>query len=254
VATDGPAKSAHDAAPVGSGSSLGATRIVKTGNLTIRVGKDRVGPVTQLLSTVATSHGGYVAQSNTALDARSPYGEVVLRIPVGRFDAAVAAARKLGDKVVSLTTSADDVTGRYVDLNARKHALERTRQTYLAILARAKTIGETLSVQQRIDDVQQQLDQLHGQLKLLNNQASYSTLTVDVVASGSDIFAATHERQGIDKAWHDSWSRFGRGVNAIVGAIGPIVFAILLIAVVGLIGFGGYRGVRRVVARDQAAS
>lgn len=256
TSSGGGSSAAGDTAKVAnSGDSLDATRIVKTGNLTIRVPKTGVQSATQALTALATAQGGYVSQSNTSLDTSSPYSEVVLRVPVAHFQDAIAAAEKLGQKVVALTTSADDITGKYVDLAAKRHALERTRETYLTILSRARTIGETLAVQQRIDDVQQQIDQLHGQLKLLANQSSYSTLTVDVVPAGAKPFAATHhQRSGISKAWHDSWSRFGRGVNAIVGAIGPIVFAILFLALLGLIGYGGYRGFRRATRPTQAAS
>jgi hypothetical protein len=235
-------------------SSVDATRIVKTGNLTIRVAKKDVQAVTQSLTELAATQGGYVAQSNTNFDSATPSGQVVLRIPVAHFEDAIKAAEHLGMHVVSLNTSSDDVTGKYVDLNAREHALEHTRSTYLAILSRARTIGATLSVQQRIDDIQQQIDQLHGQIKLLGNQASYSTLTVDVVPVGAKTLATVHhDRHGIGKAWHDSWSRFSRGVDALVGAIGPIVFAVLLIALLAGIGTLGYRGVRKVTGSHGAA-
>jgi hypothetical protein len=252
-ASGGGSAAADDSLEISSGSSLGATRIVKTGDLTIRVPKRTdVQPQTDKLVAIAAAEGGYVASSTTNLGAGAPYGEVVLRIPVARFEDAVTKAQELG-KTVTLTRSADDVTGKYVDLSARMHALEHTRATYLAIESRARTIGATLAVQQRIDDVQQQIDRLHGQLKLLGNQSSYSTLTVDVVPPGLATHTLVHHnRHGIGKAWHDSWSRFNRGVNAIVGAIGPIVFALLLLGVVALLGLLGHRAARRVLGTAAA--
>jgi hypothetical protein len=246
---------AHSAKLTRTGSSLESSKIVKTGNLTIRVPKLAVKDATQKLTALATAQGGYVSASSASLDGSNPYGEVVLRVPVAHFQDTIDAASRLGQKVVTLTTSAHDVTGKYVDLSAKKHALERTRSTYLTILSRARTIGSTLAVQQRIDDVQQQIDQLHGQLKLLGSQTSYSTLTVDVVPAGVQTLAAKHHQSdGIGKAWHDSWSRFDRGVNAIVGAIGPIVFALLLLGLLGLIGLLGYRGLRRISDRTHASA
>ncbi|HEX3706379.1 MAG TPA: DUF4349 domain-containing protein [Mycobacteriales bacterium] len=243
---------APSAATVSDASSVDATRIVKTGELTVRVQKNKVQTATQSLTTLAASQGGYVSSSSSDLGAGEPSSEVVLRIPVAHFDDAVTKAEALGH-VVSITTSADDVTGKYVDLNAKEHALERSRSTYLSILSRASTIGATLSVQQRIDDIQQQIDSLHGQIKLLGNQSSYSTLTVDVVPVGVNVFVTPHHsRHGIGKAWHDSWSRFSRGIDALVGAIGPIVFALLLLALIGAVGLVGYRGVRRVTGPPQA--
>lgn len=254
-ASAGGAIKAADAS-VASGASLDATRIVKTGDLVIKVdkGSANVQKATQELAALATAEGGYVASSNTSLDSSSPYGEVVLRIPVARFGDAITKSEAFGKHTVSLTTSAEDVTGKYVDLNAKLHALQQTRSTYLSILSKANTIGATLAVQERIDEVQQQIDQLEGQIKLLGNQSSYSTLTVDVETAGVTPLAKTHHhRHGIGKAWHDSWARFGRGVDAIVGAIGPIVFALLLIAALGLIGLLGYRGVRRATGGTSAA-
>jgi hypothetical protein len=237
-----------------SGSSVEATRIVKTGNLELRVPKKDVPAQTDKLVVLAASEGGYVASSSTNLGSGAPYGEVVLRIPVARFEDAIKKAQALGH-TVTLTTSADDVTGKYVDLAAKRHALEQTRSTYLSILSRARTIGATLAVQQRIDDVQQQIDQLSGQIKLLGSQSSYSTLTVDVVPSG--LVVPLHHaarRHGIGKAWHDSWRRFSRGVDAMVGAIGPIVFALLLFGLIGLIGWLGNRSARRLINDRRSAA
>lgn len=230
-----------------SDAGLAATKIVKTGQLTVQVDKAKVPSVVGELSTLATTEGGYVASSNTNTGVGEPSGEVVLRIPVNHFSDAITKASSFGH-VLSLTTSADDVTGHYVDLTARLHALQQTRSTYLTILGRATTIGATLAVQERIQSVQEEIDQITGQLKVLSNQTSYSTLTVDVTPN-ADVYAALPaERHGLSKAWHTSWSRFGRGIDSMVGAIGPIVLALLIMAVAAGVLFVGYRGVRRVTS------
>lgn len=227
-------------------SSIDATKIVRTGELDLRVDKGDVQPVMTKLSTLASDEGGYVAQSTTDLGGGQPSGEVTIRIPVAHFDDAIAQARKLGTTTM-LTTSADDVTGQYVDLSAKLNALDRTRSTYLTILSKATTIGATLAVQERIDSVQQQIDELTGQIKLLGNQASYSTLDISVSPSGAAALTH-HSRHGLGKAWHTSWSRFARGVDAIVGAIGPLALALLIVAFITVGSYFGYRGARRLVA------
>jgi len=228
-----------------SGSSVDATRIVKTGDLQLRVSKGAVQSTMGQLSGLAAHHGGYVAQSNTDTNPTNPNGDITLRVPVAQFAATVTDAEKLGH-VESLSTEAKDVTGKYVDLNARMHALQSTRSTYLSILSRATTIGETLSVQQRIDDVQQQIDQLHGQIKLLASQSAFSTLEVRV--DQPTIIAVTkvhHKRHGLAQAWHKSIHRFTRGIDAIVAAVGPLLLALLLIALAYVVIRLGARGVRR---------
>jgi len=226
---------------VGNGAT--ATRVVKTGDMSITVPKGQVQTTITTLVNQASHLGGYVSQSRTDTVAGSPEGEVTLRIPVNSFEDAVAGAGKLGHQT-SLSTNAHDVTGKFVDISARLSALKRTRSTYLTILGRATTIGQTLSVQQRVDDIQQQIESLQGQLKVLRNQSADGTLTVDVTQVGAPatVVPLHHKRHGIGKAWHTSISRFSRGIDAIVAALGPLLLALILL---GLIIGAGWLGVRR---------
>jgi hypothetical protein len=222
-----------------------ATRVVKTGSLDLQVGRGLVQATVTKLVTQTNNMGGYVSQSRTDDVHGAPTGQLTLRIPASGFDAAVTGAEQLGH-VVSLTTNAQDVTGRVVDLGARLTSLGQTRSTYLTILGHAKTVGATLEVQQRVDDVQQQIEELQGELKVLRNQSADGTLTVEVSQTGSQHIVSHHKHNGIGAAWHRSISRFARGFDAIVGALGPLLLAILVLGVLAGIAGLGYRGVRRV--------
>jgi hypothetical protein len=226
-----------------------ATRVVKTGSLSLRVGRGKVQSTVSALIALTTRLKGYVSTSHTDNVAGSPAGAVTLRIPAASFDGAVNSAEGYG-RVTSLTTNAHDVTGRYVDLAARESALKRTRSTYLTILGRATTIGATLAVQQRVDDVQQQIEELQGQLKVLTNQSADGTLTIDVSQAGAAIHQKPrhHKQTGIGAAWHRSINRFSRGFDAIVGALGPLLLVLLVIAVIVALTAVGYRGVRRATS------
>jgi uncharacterized protein DUF4349 len=222
------------------------TRVVKTGSLNLQVARGQVQSTVTKLITLTTTMGGYVSQSRTDNEFGQPSGGLTIRIPVNRFDQTVSSAEQLGH-VVSLTTNAHDVTGQVVDLGAQVAALQQTRATYLTILGRATTIGATLEVQQRVDAVQQQIQEIQGELKVLRNQSADGTLTVDISQVGSKAKVVTHHKQGgIGKAWHSSVSRFNRGFDAIVGALGPLLLAVLVLAALAGIGRLGYRGVRRV--------
>ncbi|HTR70760.1 MAG TPA: DUF4349 domain-containing protein, partial [Mycobacteriales bacterium] len=228
---------------------IAATRVVKTGSLGLRVAKGQVGVTVAKLTTIASGAGGYVSRSHTGNVAGAAYGSATLRVPVNRFAETVAAAGRLG-KQTSLTTSSQDVTGEYVDLRARLTALEKTRQTYLTILGHARTIGQTLAVQQHVNDIQQQIEERQGELKVLRNQSSDATLQVSVSEPGSPttVGPGPKPRHGLNKAWHTSIDRFSRGIDSIVAALGPLLLALLVVAAIGLLGFLGYRVVRRVTA------
>ncbi len=226
-----------------------ATSVVKTGNLELQVARGQVQATLTKLVNLTTSLGGYISQSRTDTVLGSPTGQLTLRMPVARFDSAVSSAEALGH-VVSLTTNAHDVTGQVVDLAARVSALQQTRSTYLTILGRARTIGATLEVQQRVEDTQQQIEELQGELKVLRNQSADGTLTIEVSQPGAKnhVVVTPHKSGGIGKAWHTSINRFSRGFDAIVSALGPLLLAVLVLAVLGAIAGLGYRGVRRATS------
>jgi hypothetical protein len=103
---------------------------------------------------------------------------VTYRIPVARFEDALAAMRTLGTKVLSEHTDSTAVGGQIVDLQARIDNLRASEKAIQAIMSKANTIGDVLTVQQRLADVQGQIEELSGQLTGLTDQAAYSTLTV----------------------------------------------------------------------------
>jgi hypothetical protein len=225
------------------GDSL--TKIVQTGELALQVDKIKVADAVTKLTAYASGAGGLVADSQTTEGGSDPSASVTLRVPNRSFGTVLGQARALG-KVQSEQTKTADVTAQYVDLQARIHALKETRATYLRILSHASGIGDILSVQQQIDDTQTQIEQLQGQLKVLTDQTTYATLTVSIDQKPKVAPAAVvHHESGFSKAVHRSVSRFVHGVEAIIGAIGPIVLVLLLLAFGWLFAKVGYRIVRR---------
>lgn len=233
----------------GTGLVPGRTpdRVVKTGDLALRVPKGQVGASLQRLSDLAGQEHGYVASSDQQTGGPDPSGEVTLRVPVSRFTDTVGRASHLsGARVLSLQTSGQDVTSRYVDLSARLTALERTRSTYLTILGGATTIGQTLEVQDRISQVQTQIEQLQGERKLLADQAALSTLDVTVdQPAAKPVPTAHHAGSGFGHAVHVSVDRFVRGVDAIVSILGPLLLAVILVGLAYLAGRFAHRRFRR---------
>jgi len=232
-----------------SSSSAGARldsllKIEQTGELDLEVKKLDVRKAVSTLTALAAKAGGQVASSQTVV-GDDPSATVTLRVPNDSFGMVLDQAQGLG-KVLSVNTKTADVTAQYVDLSARLHALGLTKSTYLNILTKATTIGEILSVQQRINDIQTQIDQLQGQLNVLNNQTTMATLTVSIDQKAKVTPAAVvHHQSGISKAVHRSVSRFVHGIEAIIGVIGPIVLVLLLIGLGWLLTKVGYRIVRR---------
>lgn len=222
-----------------------SARVVKTGELDLQVKKGEVSHTLDRLNGLATVQGGYVANSNTSEGGDDPSGQVTMRVPVGAFEQTIGKARGYG-KVMALQTSGKDVTAQYSDIQARIKALKATRSTFLSILSRATTIGDTLAVQQRITDVQTEIDQLQGRLNVLGDQSELATLTVTVDQVAKPLAVVKpHHQSGLSKAVDRSVGRFVRGVEAIIGVIGPILLVLLVVAIGWLATRFGYRVLRR---------
>ena len=170
-------------APSLPGGAVGqSAKIEQTGTLGLAVGRGALTRTMTKLTALAVGNGGFVASSQTQSGAGTggaPYGTITLQVPVANFSALLKRAQALG-RTTDLTTKATDVTGQYVDLQSRIAALQASRQAYLAILAKATSVGDVLSVQEQLDTIQPQIEQLQGQLQVLTSETSYSTLTVTV--------------------------------------------------------------------------
>lgn len=235
--------------PKGSSVPGQAARVVQTGQVALQVPPGQVPTVLDRLGGIASSLGGYVAQSRSDDAGRSdqgsatPSGTTTLRVPVAGYPAALAQARGAG-RVTSASSEARDVTGDYVDLGARISALQQTRSTYLTLLSKATNIGDTLSVQQRVQDVQTQIEQLQGQQKLLADTSDLATLTLTVTEAGS-VLPAPHSTGGFGAALHRAVAGFTGGLQALIAVSGPVLFALLLLGALAALGRVGYRILQR---------
>lgn len=222
-------------------------KVVKTGAISLLVDDGKVTSTLTGIQQVATAQGAIVFASSTSEAGDAPTGTITLRVPVNRFEATVLAIRGLDAEVASATTKASDVTAQSADLQTQIRTLKATRERYLVILGRTDTVGEILSVQQRVDGVTGQIDQLEGRLRVLSAQSDLSTLTVGVTerSSPSAVVPSSDERTGISKAWHDAVDGFTGGVNAIISRSGRTLVVLLFLGALTAVGWFGYRVVRR---------
>ena len=111
--------------PLPSGAVGQPAKIEQTGPLGLTVGRARSSRTMTKLTALAGAYGGFVANSQTQSGAGTggaPDGTITLQVPVDSFAAVLKQAQALG-KTSDLTTKATDVTGQYVDLQARITAL-----------------------------------------------------------------------------------------------------------------------------------
>jgi hypothetical protein len=195
-------------------SAYSAHHLIRTGDLSLLVAKGTLLSTVDRITSLTTAAGGYVLSSaigsdygapvplaedgapvdgvstlTTVPDGSSPYATLTVRVPERLFDATLKRFAQLG-KVESVSTSSEDVTGQFVDLQARLRHLRAVEARLVSFLDKADTISQTLAVQDRIDKVQLETEQLSAQMKSLREQTTYGTLSVFLHEKGGAAVAA----------------------------------------------------------------
>ena len=241
---------AGELTPTGAKSTAGvvdgadSARVVKSGSLSLVVDEGKVSATVQRLQVLVAAARGYVADSQSSEAGDHPTATLTVRVPAASFERVLDQVRALKVKVVSTTTSGKDVTASYADTQAKIQSLKAARSRYLTILSGAKTIAETLTVQQRVDEVQQQIDQLEGQRRVLADQSDFGTLTFTVAETTDEVFI-TKEPSGWSKAWKDAKHGFSSGVQSLIAHSGRTLLVLLVAAALLLLGRSGWRLARR---------
>jgi hypothetical protein len=219
----------------GSGTVDGA-KIVKTGSLDLRVPADQLKPTVNRVTGVAVGLGGYVSDSKTDYRSDTATAQITIRVPVANFETAATRLEGLpGVDVLSSSATGSDVTGEYTDLQAQLTAATTERDSLLAVLADASTVGDILAVRDRVAAVNAQIEQLQGKINLLNDQASLSSIAVTLTekSAKSASTAAAAPPTGMSKAWKDAREGFSNSIEWIVARSGGAL--IVLLAALALI-------------------
>ena len=135
------------------------------------------GTLTEAVSQGVTEAGGYIEHSSLQGKGSRNNRNVsyTLRIPVDRLEQFSSDLSALG-VVTSSTSSQEDVTLAYVDLEAHIKALNTERDSLLRLLEQAESVEDIITIQQRISNVQYELESCTSQLRTYDNQIDYATV------------------------------------------------------------------------------
>ncbi len=156
-------------------------RVIRDGSIELRIDPGSFGSVAAQVRVIATDLGGYVASGESRVEEydaeRYAVGWFTIRVPVERFDDAVARLSGLGENVSS-SLSSRDVTEEYVDLEGRLDYWREQEAFYTRLMREAETIDDLVTIQTRMQDVLLNIEQIEGRLRYLDARTQYATLTV----------------------------------------------------------------------------
>jgi hypothetical protein len=153
-----------------------ALLIVRTGKLELEVAD--LGAAVRDGDAAVFAAGGYVSGSTRTTSGGVETAEATYRIPSPQWAATLDRLHGLARRVAAERIETEEVTGRVVDLTARIANLRATEAALQAIMAKATKISEILDVQKQLTATRGEVEQLVAQKTLLEEQASFGSLTV----------------------------------------------------------------------------
>ncbi|MBP5261385.1 MAG: DUF4349 domain-containing protein [Clostridiales bacterium] len=126
--------------------------------------------------------GGYIESSNSSGTGKN--GDLrnityVIRVPIDKLDPLI---NTVGDSctVLSSNENTEDVTLQYSDIQSRISSLRVEQETLMNLLAQADSLEAIITLQNRLTEVRYEIESYESRARVLENQSSYSTLTLYV--------------------------------------------------------------------------
>jgi hypothetical protein len=208
--------------------ALAGPPVIRQASLTLTVGSGSFESKLNEVRALVEANGGYIAGTDAQVqptDTQIRTGVLNFMVPAANFDATIDQVSRVG-KIQHEHITGTDVSAQYVDLRTRLANAEAQRAAMLTILSGAKTIGDMLQVQQQIGQITGQIESLKGQIKYLDDNTSYSQVTVTLAESGAPAQPATSDSWGFATALSGAAHNFVTTINYVIsglGAVGPIV-------------------------------
>jgi len=106
------------------------------------------------------------------------YATLTIGVPASQFENALRRLRAIALKVLDENASGQDVSSEFVDLQSQLTNLQATRDRIRSFLADAKTVDESLRINQELSNIEAQIEQVQGRMNFLSNRSAFSTITL----------------------------------------------------------------------------
>lgn len=174
-----PAYQAEELAPSKENAPAMPRKIIRNGS--VRFKTDDTGESYHHITSSVKKFGGYIADERT-YDYKTSVGfELTIRVPSEKFDNLLTEittnenVKKLEEK----STSINDVTEEFIDIEARLKIKKESELKLIDLLKQSKSVSDIISINEQLTNLRSDIESIEGRLKYLENQVSYSTLSVN---------------------------------------------------------------------------
>ncbi len=136
-------------------------------------------------------------------------------------------------RVTSGDTRMEDVTGSYVDTEARLTALREEESRLLELLGQAETLDEILQLEDRLSNVRYEIESMTSQLQVYDDEIAYSTVNLSLQDVTEYAIRPSFGSRSWD-AFTGGWSSF---VNVLQGVAIALLWMLPFLLTGGVIVF-----------------
>ena len=177
---------------------------------------DEVPAAVAQVRTTAESLGGFVGQLSSSGGPERQQSTMTIRVPQAEFFTALEHIKSLG-KVRSENVGSEDVTERFIDLEARLRSALREEESLLSLLDKANQVSEILSIERELSRVRSDIERAQGQLNFLERRVDLSTITVSLFPPDAEVAEPPSGSLTIEVS---DVSRSVEGIKALVSGVG----------------------------------
>ncbi|WP_280769146.1 DUF4349 domain-containing protein [Salipaludibacillus daqingensis] len=154
-------------------------------------------------------------------------GNLTVRVPKEYFQSFLNDLETTSSKVLEKSTTGNDVTEEYVDLESSLRSKETVEERLLTFLEEAESTEDLLSISNDLSDVQEDIERIKGRIAYLENHVAFSTITIDIQERKVNV-SSLQDREALNTFQH-AQSLFMDTVNVIIS-----VFSHGLVLIIGL--------------------
>ncbi|WP_328327793.1 DUF4349 domain-containing protein [Kribbella sp. NBC_00382] len=225
---------AAPAAPGSGAAQPSVTRaIIKTGALTIETDADVNGQRQKAIGIIASLRGQVASEDSTSNeDGRITQSNLVVKVPTGSYETAIDRLSDLG-KRTAIHQESSDVTEQVVDVDSRISSQRASLDRMRALLTKATTIGEIVSVESELTRREADLEALLAKQKNLSLQTELATLNLTLAEKGKAPEPAKAESHGFLSGLRGGWNAFTATFSALATAVGALLPFLIALALIG---------------------
>ena len=177
---------------------------------------DEVPVAVAQVRTTVESLGGFVGQLSSSGGPERQQSTMTIRVPQAEFFTALEHIKSLG-KVRSENVGSEDVTERFIDLEARLRSALREEESLLSLLDKANQVSEILTIERELSRVRSDIERAQGQLNFLERRVDLSTITVSLFPPDAEVAEPPSGSLTIEVS---DVSRSVEGIKALVSGVG----------------------------------